>query len=50
MSKTPRQPNRHSRYDNAQHCALSVAYKKTGLHPSQKSAKLSKNGITIGRM
>ena len=28
MSKTPRQPNRHSRYDNAQHCALSAAYKK----------------------
>ena len=30
MSKTPRQSNRHSRYDNAQHCALSAAYKKLG--------------------
>ena len=41
MSKTPRQPNRHSRYDNAQHCALSAAYKKS-LHyiPLQKMTKM----------
>jgi len=30
VSKTPIQSNRHSRYDNAQHCALSAAYKKHG--------------------